>query len=142
MKLIPVLETDRFSHPDRLAQYLGQRFDWDEDFNLMPGAEQLERHQRERDAFGGMGAGTSNVVEREKFLKKAAKNEQLFQLTAKTGGVMLRCVVNLDQADGAIYVDKYGYRLWGTRHDAKGRPTNPTRSEATVPTKSWSDTPD
>jgi len=155
-----VFETDQFERPDRLAHYVGERFAWDEDLDLMPSAEQLVEHQRNRGGSGisiSVGGAPSGFAqgaqrgerkrqhqEREGLLTRAADNTQRFQLTAKTGGVRLECAVDLTEDDGAIYVEEYRYHLKGTRHNAEGQPREQSsvgRQDARVPTRSWSDSP-
>jgi hypothetical protein len=154
------VETNRFERPERLAHYVGERFAWDEEFDLMPSDEQLLEHQRDRGGggisipVGGAASGFAHGAqrgarnrqhqEREALLTRAADNTQRFQLTAKTGGVRLRCAVDLSEDDGAIYVDEYRYHIQGTRHTAEGQPREQRSvgsQDARVPVRSWSDSP-
>jgi len=135
------LETSRFSHPQRLAQYLGERFAWDDDFDLMPSPEQLAE-QKNR-ASGSWGEALSHADGIPQHVERAKQNSPRFERMVSTGGVRLACNVMLTEADGAIFVDRYAYRIWGTRHDAKGTPRDKAGSTDTkAPTKTWSDSPD
>lgn len=79
---------------------------------------------------------------RERLLERARDNTPRFERTAATGGVRLTFTPKLTEADGAIFVDWYIYRLEGTRHDAKGSPLSAERlNDAKVPTRIWTDSP-
>lgn len=135
------LETDRFGHPERLAQYLGERFAWDDDFDLMPTDEERRSHEQRLEG-SPMERGREHVAGRVDHVRRAAENQPRFLRTVRTGGARLACSVKLTEADGAIFVDWYIYRLEGTRHDAKGSPLSAERlNDAKVPTRIWTDSP-
>ncbi len=48
-------------------------------------------------------------------------SNQLAQ-TVNTGGLALSCTVDLTGADGAVFVNRFNYRVRGTRHKSNGRP--------------------
>ena len=131
------LQTDRFTKPDRLSRYLGERFAWDDELDLMPSEEQVEaKRQKElmRARFNS---------EAEEYAARAKDNTPRFERMVATGGVRLACEVKLTEADGALFVDEYSYRMWGTRHDAEGNPLKGVNSQETrAPTREWTDSPD
>lgn len=135
------LQTDRFTKPDRLSAYLGEHFAWDDEFDLMPSEERVAdlEQQMSESSMKEMAAHADGLPQH---LARAKKNTPRFERMVASGGVRLACEVKVTQADGAIYVDEYQYRLWGTRHDAKGNPLKSGTSQDTkAPTRSWTDSP-
>lgn len=60
--------------------------------------------------------------------------------TLGTGGLKLTCDVELTDADGAIYVDRYKYRLEGLRHREDGWARD--REDINMRNTEWTDSPD
>ncbi len=58
----------------------------------------------------------------------------------RSGGVRLRCAVELTSADGAVFVDTFRYRMWGARHKADGEPLDP--GMPWIAPRAWTDSPD
>lgn len=137
------LQTDRFTKPDRLSAYLGERFAWDDELDLMPSEEQVADLEQQMDE-SSLKQMTAHADGLPQHLARAKKNTPRFERMVASGGVRLACEVKVTDADGAIFVDEYQYRLWGTRHDAKGLPRSrgPDNLDTKAPTRTWTDSPD
>lgn len=133
------LQTDRFTKPDRLSAYLGERFAWDDELDLMPSEEEIESKLLNESMLS-----FNPDPESQRFVGRAKKNTPRFERMVASGGVRLACEVKVTDADGAIFVDEYQYRLWGTRHDAEGLPRSrgPDNLDTKAPTRTWTDSPD
>lgn len=129
------VESRQFAHPERLVDYLGEQFAWDDDLTLLPTEKQQE--EKRYSAEGVMNPGYVN-----NYLEEAKTLTPKFLKAAGSGDIALRCELALEEADGAIYVGNYKCRVWGTRHDADGNPSDQGgKTKIRIPPKSWTESP-
>jgi hypothetical protein len=76
-----------------------------------------------------------------RLLRENNMTTEKFVRMIQTGGFALACGVDLTEADGAIVVNRYEYRVWGTRHKSDGMPLDKA-SDYWLREQEWSESPD
>lgn len=76
-----------------------------------------------------------------RLLRENDMTTEKFVRMIQSGGLTLACGVDLTEADGAIFVNRYEYRVWGTRHKSDGMPLDKA-SDYWLREQEWSESPD
>lgn len=124
-------EFEKFSNPRALPDAL-RRYGGTAPFDLrLHGAGMETEGLPDTDGLAGMPRAVAEAG--EEFATRLAK-------LAASGGVRMRCAVDLTEADGAIFVDRYRFKISGTRHFPGGDPIRP--KEPSLPPHDWEESPD
>lgn len=134
------IDTTRIANPDRFIRTIreskGRYALAPTHLNLLMDSDEIGKAEEQTAPnFGGLvGALQSQMHESD------LKNSKALQHTLRTGGLRLSIELDLTDADGAIFVDRYKYRITGMRHDDYGKP----KFEDDIPVRrtEWTDTPD
>lgn len=134
------IDTTRFANPDRFIRTIREtdgryalaltHLEW-----LMDSSEITRTEQEGIPNMGGLGGGLYTAL-----AESDLKASTTLQHTLRTGGLRLSIELDLTNADGAIFVDRYKYRITGMRHADDGKP----QLEDDIPVRrtEWTDTPD
>lgn len=132
------IEVDRFQDPERFIASLKEVMPFERAIALQPeSADDPKGAQATLDKLPS-GIARSMLAHQT---KDAADYTEAFRRSLRTGGVRLRASVKLTDADGAVFVDRFSYRMWGTRHAADGGPGRPQK-EPFIQPFSWTESPD
>ncbi|HRE87604.1 MAG TPA: hypothetical protein PK095_00570 [Myxococcota bacterium] len=134
------IDTTRFANPDRFIRTIRET---DGRFALAPthlnhvmdSDEVAETERNGIPRMHGLVGGNISAM-----LKGDLKNAQALQHTLRTGGLRLSIELDLTDADGAIFVDHFRYRIVGLRHREDGAPESP--QDLPIRSTEWTDSPD
>ena len=121
------LEVTQFANPQRLVQTLVAESTADLMLMLTADLASARKHVAEEEPGWPVIKDITDYTER-------------FLATAASGGIVFSCDVDLTEADGAIFVNRFAYRMGGARHKSNGEPNN--KHDAPIPPCDWTDSPD
>jgi hypothetical protein len=134
------IDTTRFANPDRFIRTIreseGRYALAPTHLNQLMDTDDITRIEKEGiPNLGGLGGGLYTAC-----VESDVKASRTLQHTLRTGGLRLSIELDLTDADGAIFVHRYKYRIAGLRHKEDGTPDN--ERDIPIRSKEWTDTPD